>query len=116
MKLCVLFTVPMAHRMLFLIMAAMLSMNSRDVAQGSKQVVLMYLTEMSLSTGNYKMKRMHEKKLLTFKRLHLMKYPTFVPEFIIVSKRYTNNFWSAKEWVPVNISPKSYRSFFTSRN
>ena len=42
------FTVPMAQRMLFLMMEAMLTINSREVAHGSMQVVMMYLTGVSL--------------------------------------------------------------------
>ena len=38
----------MAHKILFLIIEAMWFMNSIDVAQGSIQVVLMYLTGASL--------------------------------------------------------------------
>lgn len=45
-------TVPMAQSMLFLIMAAMCPMNSMDVAQGSMQVVMMYLTGVSLLMCN----------------------------------------------------------------
>ena len=41
-------TLPMAHKILFLIIEAMWFMNSIDVAQGSIQVVLMYLTAASL--------------------------------------------------------------------
>ena len=41
-------TLPMAHKILFLIIEAMWFMNSIDVAQGSIQVVLMYLTGASL--------------------------------------------------------------------
>lgn len=37
-------TVPIAQRMLFLMIAAMLSKNVRDFAQGSMQVVIMNLT------------------------------------------------------------------------
>lgn len=43
----------MAHKMLFLIMAAMSSINSMEVAQGSMQVVMMYLTGVSLLEFNY---------------------------------------------------------------
>ena len=43
-----LLTVPMAHKILFLTTAAMSSINSMEVAQGSMQVVMMYLTGVSL--------------------------------------------------------------------
>ena len=47
-----LLTVPMAHKMLFLMIAAMSSMNSSEVAQGSMHVVMMYLTESSVFGSN----------------------------------------------------------------
>lgn len=42
-------TVPIAQRMLFLMTEAMSSINSREVAHGSMQVVMIYFTELSLS-------------------------------------------------------------------
>ena len=45
-------TVPMAHKMLFLMMAAMSSMNSSEVGQGSMHVVMIYLTESSVFVSN----------------------------------------------------------------
>lgn len=42
-------TVPIAQRMLFLMREAMPSINSREVAHGSMQVVMIYFTELSLS-------------------------------------------------------------------
>lgn len=41
-------TLPTAHKILFLMIEAMRSMNSVDVAQGSMQVVMTYLTGVSL--------------------------------------------------------------------
>ena len=41
-------TLPTAHKILFLMTEAMRFMNSVDVAQGSMQVVMMYLTGVSL--------------------------------------------------------------------
>lgn len=46
-------TVPMAQRIPFLITAAKPSMNSMVVAQGSMQVVMMYLTGVSLLVSNW---------------------------------------------------------------
>ena len=45
-------TVPIAHRMLFRMIEAMWSINSMEVAHGSMQVVLMYLTGVSLLDCN----------------------------------------------------------------
>ena len=41
-------TLPTAHKILFLMIEATRFMNSVDVAQGSMQVVMMYLTGVSL--------------------------------------------------------------------
>ena len=57
----------MAQRMLFLRMEAMSSINSREVAHGSMQVVMMYLTGVSLFESNLEMIKNGNRSMISVK-------------------------------------------------